>query len=41
MCGDFRPLNAVSPQDRYPMPTPEEMFDNIGQSKIFSILDLR
>lgn len=41
MCGDYRPLNEVTPQDRYPMPTPEEMFDNIGKSRIFSILDLR
>ena len=41
MCGDYRPLNAVTPQDRYPMPTPEEIFDSIGDSKVFSILDLR
>ncbi len=32
MCGDYRPLNLVTPQDRCPMPIPEELFDNIGDS---------
>ena len=41
MCGDYRPLNMVTPQDRYPMPIPEELFDSIGDSDIFSIVDLR
>jgi hypothetical protein len=41
MCGDYRPLNLVTPQDRYPMPIPEELFDNIGDSNIFTIVDLR
>lgn len=41
MCGDYRPLNEVTPQDRYPMPTPEEMFDSIGGSQLFSIQDSR
>jgi hypothetical protein len=29
------------PQDRYPMPIPEELFDSIGDSNIFIIVDLR
>ncbi len=41
MCGDYRPLNLVTPQDRYPMPIPEELSDSIGDSKIFIIVDLR
>jgi hypothetical protein len=41
MCGDYRPLNMVTPQDKYPMPIPEELFDNIGNSNIFTIVDLR
>jgi putative transposase len=41
MCGDYRPLNLVTLQDRYPMPIPEEFFDNIGDSNIFIIVDLR
>jgi hypothetical protein len=36
MCEDYKPLNLVIPQDRYPMPIPEELFDNI-----FTIMDLK
>ncbi len=32
MCGDYRPLNLITPQDRYPMPILEELFDSIGNS---------
>ncbi len=31
----------VTPQDRYPMPIPKELFDSIGDSNIFTIMDLR
>ncbi len=41
MCKDYRPLNLVTPRDRYPMPILEELFDNIGDSNIFTIVDLR
>jgi len=41
MCGDYRPLNLVTPQDRYLMPIPEELFDSIGDSNIFTIVDLK
>ncbi len=41
MCGDYRPLNLVTPQDKYPMPIPEKLFDKIGDSNIFTIMDLR
>jgi hypothetical protein len=41
MCKDYRPLNLVTPQDKYPMPIPEELFDNIGNSNIFKIMDLK
>jgi hypothetical protein len=41
MCRDYRPLNLVTPQDRYPMPIPEELFNSIGDSNIFTIVDLR
>jgi hypothetical protein len=41
MCGDYKPLNLVTPQDMYPMPILEELFDSIGDSNIFTIVDLR
>jgi len=41
MCGDNRPLNLVTPQDKYPMPIPEELFDSIGDLNIFTIVDLK
>jgi len=41
MCGDYRTLNLVTLQDRYPMPIPEELFNSIGDSNIFTIVDLR
>jgi hypothetical protein len=41
MCGDYRPLNLITPQDRYPMPIPEELFNNIRDSNIFTIVDLK
>jgi len=41
MCGDYRPLNLVTPQDTYPMPIPKELFDSIGDSNIFIIVHMR
>jgi len=40
MCREYRPLNLVTAQDRYPMPIPEKLFDSIGDSNIFTIVDL-
>jgi len=41
MCEDYRRLNLVTPQDMYPMPIHEELFDSLGDSNIFTIEDLR
>ncbi len=41
MCEDYRPLNLVAPQDRYLMPIPEKLSNSIGDSNIFTIMDLR
>jgi hypothetical protein len=41
VCRDYRPLNMVTPQDKYPMPIPEEVFNSIRDSNIFTIMDLR
>ena len=40
MCMDYRPVNRKTKSDRYPMPIPEELFDAIGFSRVFSTLDL-
>jgi len=40
MCRDYRPLNLVTLQDRYPMPILEKLFDTIGDSNIFTIVDI-
>jgi len=41
MCKDYKPLNLVTPRDMYPMPILEELFNNIGDSNIFTIVDLK
>ncbi len=41
MCGDYKPLNLVTPHDTYAMPILEELFDRIRDSNIFTIVDLR
>jgi hypothetical protein len=41
MCKDYRDLNLVTPHDRYPMPISKELFDNIGDSNIFTIVNLK
>jgi len=41
MCGDYRPLNLVTPQDRYAMPILKKLFNSIGDANIFTIMDLR
>ncbi|CAI7815371.1 unnamed protein product [Closterium sp. NIES-54] len=41
MCGDYRDLNKLTVADRYPMPTPEDIFDKVQGVCVFSTLDLR
>jgi hypothetical protein len=41
MCKDYRLLNLVTLQGRYPMPILEELFDNIRDSNILTIMGLR
>ncbi len=40
-CGDYCPINKCMHLDKYAMPLPEEIFDALGQAKVFSTLDLK
>ena len=41
MCVDYRPLNAITIIDQYPLPRIEELIDQVGSTaKLFSKLDL-
>ena len=40
MCADYRPLNAITVVDQYPLPRIEELIDQVGKAKFFSKLDL-
>lgn len=37
---DYRQLNAISKKDKFPMPRLDELIDNLGNSIVFSKLDL-
>ena len=41
MCGNYRALNSATVSDKYVMPTPEEIFGELGKASTFSSLDLR
>jgi hypothetical protein len=40
-CGDYRPLNAQTRRDSFPMPLVEDIIDQLGNSTWFTALDLQ
>jgi hypothetical protein len=41
MCVDYRMLNKATIKNKYALPLPEELFDQVRGAKVFSSLDLR
>ena len=41
MCVDYRPLNAVTIKNKYPLPRIDILFDQLARVKVFSKIDLR
>ena len=40
-CSDYRRLNSVTKKDCFPMPHVQDIFDQLGGSRLFSTLDLK
>ena len=38
---DYRPLNAVTIKNKYPLPCIDILFDQLSSAKVFSKIDLR
>ena len=40
LCVDYRPLNAVTMKNKYPLPRIDILFDQLAGAKVFSKIDL-
>jgi hypothetical protein len=40
LCVDYRPLNAVTIKNKYPLPRIDILFDQLAGAKVFSKVDL-
>jgi hypothetical protein len=41
LCVDYRPLNAVTVKNKYPLPCIDILFDQLASARVFSKVDLR
>jgi hypothetical protein len=41
MCVDYRPLNAVTIKNNYPLPRIDAVFDQLAEAKVFSKINLQ
>ena len=41
MCVDYRPLNAVTIKNKYPLPRIDILFNQLAKAKVFSKIDFR
>jgi hypothetical protein len=41
LCVDYRPLNAVTIKNKYPLPSIDILFDQLARAQVFSKIDLR